>query len=151
MSSRWVVAALFALAGCSSNEPAPEAEAPFFPEDFRERLTQVRDCRESPAEHDGFFVNVYASRSAARAYTDGVYPFEEGTLLVKGEYDDPDCSELARVSAMRRLPDGSDSSLGDWEWQRTSADFEVLHDTPQKSCAGCHRACEASDFACTDP
>jgi hypothetical protein len=94
---------------------------------------------------------VYASPEAAEAYTEGDYPFEPGTLLVKGEYDDEQCEELRRVSAMERLDDGEAPDLGDWRWQRTDADGKVASDTPARSCAGCHNGCEATDRACTEP
>jgi hypothetical protein len=111
----------------------------------------VRDCRLSPAEHDGYFIEVYTRPATARAYTDGEYPFEPGTLLVKGEYEDENCSELARVTAMLRLEDGAAPELGNWKWQRTDAASEVESEASPERCAGCHRSCEASDFACTEP
>jgi hypothetical protein len=148
-----LLAALALTQACSdpdgtASEPPPE---PIYPPNFRSRLTLVRDCRLSPAEHDGFYIDVYASAGAARAYNDGEYPFEPGTLLVKGEYDDEDCAQLMRVSAMERLDTGADPKLHDWRWQRTDAQGTVLDQTPARSCAGCHAACEASDFACTEP
>jgi hypothetical protein len=153
--SRCTILRLLLLAvspGACSNggddSPAPEA---IFPADFAERFPEVRDCRLSPAEHDGFYIRVYASPDAAEAYTSGDYPFEPGVLLVKGEYDDDACTDLRRVSAMERLPDGEAPDLGDWRWQRTDADGQVLGDTPARSCAGCHSACDATDRACTEP
>lgn len=137
--------------GCSDpRDPAPPSEA-IFPLDFRDTLTRVRDCRLSPAEHDGFYIDVYASPSAADAYVAGEVPFEEGTLLVKGEYEDENCTDLSRVSAMKRLAEGADPELDDWQWQRTDADGNVTTETAPRSCAGCHAACADNDFACTEP
>lgn len=124
---------------------------PFWAEDFERAMPEVRDCRLSPAEHDGFYIRVFANPEARTAYVDGVYPFAEGTLLVKGEYEDDACTTLARVSSMRKLAAGADPDLGDWAWQRTDTRGRVLDDTAVRSCAGCHAACDARDRACTDP
>ena len=140
--------ALVAMAGCSAEEAEPPAA--IWPADFESAWPEVRDCRLSPAEHDGFYIRVFANPDATQAYEDGVYPFAEGTLLVKGEYDDAACKTLVRVSAMRKLAPGAASELADWEWQRTDAAGNVTTQMPAKSCAGCHAACKARDYACTD-
>jgi hypothetical protein len=145
-----LVGLVLCLACAGPEETAPKPER-IFALDFRSSMELVRDCRLSPAEHDGFYIEVYASRRGAADYTEGRYPFEPGTLLVKGEYDDENCEELRRVSAMERLPTGDDPELHDWHWQRTDREGVVQEDTPARSCAGCHAACEATDFACTEP
>jgi hypothetical protein len=144
-----LLAGLAAGAACDSDGPAPAA--PIWPADFEVTFSEVRDCRLSPAAHDGLRVRVLANPEAASAYRDGVYPFAEGTLLVKGEYDDDACQTLVRVSAMRKLAAGAAPDLGDWEWQRTDAAGRLITQTPARSCAGCHAACDARDRACTDP
>lgn len=142
-----VCATLLLVVGCG-DEPAPPA--PIYPGDFEDTFEEVRDCRLSPAEHDGFYVRVFADPDAAQDYLDEVAPLAEGTLLVKGEYDDDQCATLARVSAMLKLDAGEAPDLGDWRWQRTDAEGNVV-DTPERSCAGCHEACESRDYACTEP
>lgn len=146
-----LVATVSPLACAGDGEPPSPKDEAIFPADFATRFELVRDCRLSPAEHDGFYIRVFASPDAAEAYTSGSYPFEPGTLLVKGEYDDAQCRRLRRVSAMLRLEDGEAPSLGNWRWQRTDPDRRVLDDTDARSCAGCHAACEAMDRACTEP
>ncbi len=148
-----VLAALVCLGGlaaCATDDPPVKVE-PIWPSDFETAWPEVRDCRLSPAEHDGFYIRVFANPEAADAYVKGFYPFAEGTLLVKGEYDEEACATLKRVSAMRKLAKGAAPALGDWQWQRTDAAGQVLDKMPAKSCAGCHKPCAAHDYACTDP
>jgi hypothetical protein len=132
-------------------EPEPSAAEAIYPANFESDFVEVRDCRLSPAEHDGYYIRVLAPEDIAPAYVAGEYPFPEGALLVKAEYDDEECSTLARVSAMLKLAEGDALDLFDWQWQRTDQDGEVLTETPARSCAGCHATCEASDYACTEP
>jgi hypothetical protein len=122
-----------------------------WPEDFESAWPEVRDCRLSPAAHDGHSIRVFASPESGQAYLEGDYPFATGTVLVKGEYDDPDCTELIRVSAMERLGDGEDPERGDWRWLRTDPQGRALEGVEVRSCAGCHAACAGSDRACTEP
>ena len=140
--------------GCAAEAPeAPPAdvEPALWAADFETAMVPVRDCRLSPAEHDGFYIRVFANSSSAKAYVVGTYPFVEGTLLVKGEYEDADCTDLRRVSAMVKLTKGAAPGLGDWRWQRRAVPGQTTAEMPAKSCAGCHKACVATDYACTEP
>ena len=104
----------------------------------------VRDCRFS-IEHDGNSIAVYASPAAAGAYRSGVYPFADGTILVKPEYSDAACSDLVRTSAMRKTG-------GVWEWQRLDLERQVIAGDGPETCVRCHSGCtEGRDLACTDP
>ena len=136
--------------GCGDDSEGT-SESAFWPLDFETSWPEVRDCRLSPAEHDGYNIRVFASPDAERAYLDGDYPFVEGVQLVKGEYSDEACTELERVSGMLKLEAGSEPELGDWKWQRADASGRLLTRTPARSCAGCHDACRNSDYACTEP
>jgi hypothetical protein len=150
-------ALLVLIAGCGGDDGGEAdgggggAAVAVWPEDFESAWPQVRDCRLSPAAHDGFSIRVFTNPEAEQAYADGDYPFAAGTVLVKGEYDDPDCTELVRVSAMERLDDGEDPERGDWRWLRTGPDGRELDGVEPRSCAGCHAACDSSDRACTEP
>ena len=136
---------------CSDPEPKPSSDVAFWPLDFETSYSMVRDCRLSPAEHDGYYIQVFADPASAAAYTDGTYPFEPGAKFVKGEYSDETCSQLERASGMRKLTGGSDAELGDWQWQRADPDGHLLTLTPARSCAGCHKDCQTRDYTCTDP
>lgn len=111
---------------------------------------EVRDCRFS-IEHDAVNIIVYAAPEAEAAYTEGSYPFAEGTVIVKAEHDDSACTELIEYTAMRKLAPGASPEAGDWEWQRVDASGEVIESGALLRCAGCHQSCTDRDFACTDP
>jgi hypothetical protein len=136
---------------CSDDDPVESSTKAFWPLDFEAEFAEVRDCRLSPAEHDGYYIRVFASPSAETAYLLGRAPLDPGTQLVKGEYDDEDCSVLKRASGMLKLEPGTDPDRGDWIWQRADANGDIDTSTPARSCAGCHAACERRDYACTDP
>lgn len=154
MIETWRVAVLCYLGGallaCSA-PGEPESTRAFWPLDFETRWPEVRDCRLSPAEHDGYSIRVFADPASAGAYVDGEYPFVPGTRLVKGEYSDEACTELERVSGMLKLESGEAPDRHDWRWQRADAQGRVSRDKPEVSCAGCHRTCSTRDYTCTDP
>ena len=148
------VALLSCLAGsvfACSDPTDPEPERASWPVDFEDRWPEVRGCRLSPAEHDGYSIRVFADPASESAYVDGNYPFLPGAQLVKGEYLDEDCTELERVSGMLKLESGEAPELHDWLWQRANPSGHLLTQTPAKSCAGCHADCSNRDFTCTDP
>lgn len=137
------------LLACSDpTDPEPKA---FWPLDFETQWREVRDCRLSPAEHDGYSIRVFADPASERAYVDGEYPFAPGAQLVKAEYTDEGCTELARVSGMLRLESGEAPELHDWLWQRADPQGKLSDATPAASCAGCHASCSHHDYTCTDP
>ena len=150
-ASKWALACAAAaslLAACGTDV---EPIAAIWQPDFETALVEVRNCRLSPAEHDGFSVRVFANPLAKQPYLDNDALLPEGALLVKGEYDDANCTVLARVSAMRKGAVGSDAALGDWRWQRGTPAGTVEAAANVQSCAGCHSGCKARDYACTDP
>lgn len=147
------VAVFVAVAGgtsCGEND-STENEPPLWPADFDTLWPEVRDCRLSPAAHDGFYIRVFADPDAEVAYVDGTYPFAEGTRIVKAGYDDEQCIKMLHVWTMEKLAAGADPELNDWRWQRTDAEGKVSSVTPARSCAGCHDACAANDFTCAEP
>lgn len=133
-------------------DPAdPEAATAFWPLDFESRWPEVRDCRLSPAEHDGYSVRVFTDPASEPAYVDGEYPFAPGAQIVKGEYADEACTELERVSGMQKLESGAAPELHDWLWQRAAPGGKLSNEKPARSCAGCHEQCSSRDYTCTDP
>ncbi len=147
------LAGAVALAGCGGDEggPQPPGPDPFFPADFLTTYTQVRDCRFS-VEHDLHSIQVYINPEAAKAYTDSIYPFAAGTICVKPEYTDPQCSQIAAYAVMRKGPPGTAPDGGDWEWQIVGADLKVVRSAQTEGCVDCHALCtNGRDFTCTDP
>ena len=138
------------LLACS-DPTEPEPAKAFWPLDFESRWPEVRDCRSSPAEHDGYYVRVFADPESEQAYVEGEYPFAPGAEFVKGEYADEACTELERVSGMQKLESGADRDLHDWLWQRADPDGRLSNETAARRCAGCHDACSSHDYTCTDP
>ncbi|NUN15056.1 MAG: cytochrome P460 family protein [Myxococcales bacterium] len=140
------------VAACDSDpgDSNGSGETSFVPKDFLSEYVEVRNCRFS-IEHDSINIRVLTSSEHAVAFTDGIYPFPEGTIIAKAEYDDMNCSELLGVTAMRRLATGTSPETGDWEWQRLDAEL-VPQSIDQKTCAGCHTGCtEGRDMTCTNP
>lgn len=138
-----------AAPACSDDAPGEE---PFFDvAEVTASWPEVRDCRFS-IEHDAVNIIVYASPGAETAYTEGTYPFPEGTVIVKAEHDDTFCDEVVELTAMRKLAAGSAPDDGDWEWQQVDPSGKVLDSGSLPRCVSCHRSCtNGRDFTCTDP
>lgn len=135
--------------GCGGDDPEPVD--PFFDvAAVRSTWPEVRDCRLS-IEHDAVNITVHTDSASETAYVEGVYPFAEGTIIVKAEHDDSACTELLGFTAMRKLAPGAAPEAGDWAWQRTDADGNVLESGSLLRCVGCHQGCADRDYACTDP
>jgi hypothetical protein len=128
---------------------------PIFPADYRDTYVEVRGCRSS-IEHGGVSIRVFASPGAATPYLQDQNPFPEGSVLVKEEFDAPDCSndvDLVRWRAARKEAPGFDPEDADWHWQFVLADRTVADDT-KTTCttSSCHREppCLARDYMCTE-
>lgn len=131
---------------------------PIFPADYRSTFVEVRDCRLS-IEHGGVNIRVLASPDAARPYLDAADPLPVGSIIVKEEFDGPECDDgdLIRWRAMRKEEAGFDPEDGDWHWQWVETNFAVRIDRkddpdPRYNCIGCHvrPACLARDYMCTE-
>ncbi len=133
-------------------EPVVEPEIAPFPADYRDTWVQVRDCRFSNP-HDGNFIIVHADPASAQDYLDGNYPFEEGATFVKTMHNSDACDEASVVGfvIMVKGPAGTDPDNGDWIWIEANRDREVQDDIVVQNCIGCHSACTATDYACTEP
>jgi len=136
------------LLGCGDDEEPPSNGA-FFPADYRTAYEQVRDCRMS-SDHDLAYVIVYADPDASQRYLDEQYPFAAGTVIVKEEFSDEQCSDLIRFTAMRKAAAGEHASTHGWEWQTTDNDLKPVA-TDEARCATCHAVCESRDFTCALP
>lgn len=117
------------LIGC----PAPPSTTPVFPADYASSFVETRDCRRSP-DHDLAFIRVLASPGAAEVYSTRVGTFDEGAVVLKEEFSDPECADLLGWTAMRR-------ESGGWRWQEVDRDRTVVEDGAVERCASCHAAC----------
>lgn len=144
------VSALALLGACDS-DPSPAPVEPFVDmATVKSAFTEVRDCRLS-IEHAAVQIQVFAAPGAAEAYTEGTYPFAPGTVIVKVEHDDLNCTELLGYTAMRRLEDGASPEGKDWEWQRLDAAGKVLESGAPSACVSCHTSCtNGRDMTCTN-
>lgn len=146
--------ALLAVA-CDDEPAGPE---PVFSADWATAYVQVRDCRLS-IEHELDHMRVLADPASAARYRRCVTPelpcnepFPAGAVIVKAQYRDADCTDLRRITAVRREPEAP-AEAGGWRWQAAGADGAVTEDGSLRSCVGCHRGCDpAYDLMCSmDP
>jgi hypothetical protein len=127
---------------------------PIFPADYRDTFVEVRDCRNS-VEHGSVSIRVLVNPESAAAYQRNENPLPVGTIVVKEEFDAPDCSndaDLVRWRPMRKEAPGFDPDDGDWAWQWVDAPARSVRFNDKASCIGCHRAeaCLLRDYMCTE-
>lgn len=154
---------IFLSLGCSM--PSPDGNSndndntsgsaePFFPANYREAFTEVRDCRNSIG-HTAT-IRVYVNAIGVEAYLADENPLPVGTIVVKEEFGDTVCRDDADLGfwrAMIKESAGFDPDDGDWRWQMVSApDRDIILDN-KATCIACHRAsdCVARDYMCTEP
>ncbi len=131
----------------------PPSPPPLFPESYRAIYEEVRGCRRS-ADHDLEYIRVLVPPEVKAAYLSREAPFPVGTLIVKEQYADSLCTDLAGFTAMRRAEAGYAPMGGDWFWQRLEADRRVLEQGRIARCTTCHRACAEApghDWTCAEP
>jgi hypothetical protein len=140
--------ALIAATACAQvDNPNPEQVLPV---DYLTSFVQVRGCR--PSIDHMLSIVVRTRADLAGVYDEGPYPFPEGALLVKEQYRDGGCMDLAEYAVMKKRESGYDPNGGDWQWYRLDERQHVVESGKIARCVGCHRACGAArDRACTDP
>lgn len=123
------------------------------PADWAASTTEVRNCRRS-GDHDLNYIRVLADDAALAPYNARNAPFPDRSVIIKAEYADDACSDLAGFTAMRKEA-GFAPGGGDWHWQRLDKDRKVVDDGTPDRCTRCHAACgvppEGYDFTCTVP
>jgi hypothetical protein len=144
-----------AIATSCSDEPAPPPppEA-LFAADWASAYQEVRDCRRS-GDHDLNYVRVLADEAARDTYLMRDEPFAVGAVILKPEYADEACTDLAGFTVMRRESPGYDPAGGDWHWQRADAARVVKDDGVIARCVSCHQGCgvppDGHDGTCALP
>lgn len=158
--SELIAAVSVALGGCPVETPTPVPTVtptggvePIFPADYRDSYIEVRDCRMS-IEHGGVSIRVLADPASAEPYLREQSPLPVGSIVVKEEFDGPDCvdRDLVRWRAMRKEAPGFDDEHGDWHWQWVDAPGRGVRFDDKTTCIGCHLepACVARDYMCTE-
>lgn len=133
-------AILLVASSCGDGEPAPSGPLPSFPADYAATFTEVRDCRSS-TEHNLSRVRVLADPAALAPYQGRDADFPVGSVVLKEEHDDADCSsEPVRWTVMTRLAAGSSPETLDWYWQDVDAGRRVQTEN-DSLCVGCHTTC----------
>ncbi len=138
----------------NNNDNTSGSAEPFFPANYREAFTEVRDCRNSNGH--SATIRVYVNAIGVEAYLANANPLPVGTIVIKEEFDGTSCSDDAELvfwRAMMKESAGFDPDDGDWRWQMVSApDRDVVLDT-KASCIACHSSpdCVARDYMCTVP
>jgi hypothetical protein len=151
--------ALLAIScGGDDDTTSPPPEDPLFPADYLTTYTEVRNLRLSN-NHDGSnpdveSIRVHASPEGASAYTNGIYPLPEGTVLVKTQYADAFGSVITGYTVMKKGPAGTAPASRDWIWQEIDRDRVVIQNAGQiQTCIECHDTntdC-TEEFTCTLP
>lgn len=152
--------AMIALAACeTSTVPLPAPIAPLIAPGVEATWREARKCRSSH-EHWLHAVRVVLNDAAWQPYNTWTpfakdnLAFPAGSLVVKAEYDEPDCSHLIGYTLMRKEKAGYWTEGGDWQWQKLDAAGKVLIGGKLgKQCAHCHVAhCKPPngfDLTCT--
>lgn len=145
---------MLAASACGNGEEEPASPAQIFPPDYAASYQEVRNCRRS-SDHDLLYVRVRVNDVALGPYQNRDAPFPEGSIIVKEEHIDEECSDLERWTAMKREPAGYAPEAGDWHWQRVKKDGTVDLDGKVQTCAGCHSSCQtppdSHDWTCAVP
>ena len=155
---------LLAIAGvmCSVGCTTWDSEV-VFPEGFTSSFITVHECQPSGAHVAADYVVTWLSPEGEEAWasmmegvTAGAEPTDlpVGTVLVKAQYDDSDCSQLSGYTAMEKLEPNSNPELGDYRWQFVDADGSCKDCNAKTECSGCHAApnCGAAfPYVCTSP
>ncbi len=154
---------MFLCVGCSmpspdgnnnDNDNTSGSAEPFFPANYREAFTEVRDCRNSNGH--SATIRVYVNAIGVEAYLADANPLPVGTIVIKEEFEGTACSddsELVFWRAMMKESAGFDPDDGDWRWQMVSApDSDFVLDT-KSTCIACQKSpdCVARYYMFTLP
>ena len=96
MPRRLVAVALF-FAACGSSLDVP----PYVPEDYASRFVQLNPCLQGAHPRKDHVI-AWINPEAAAAWRERKVPFPVGTTIIKAQYSDAKCTDLARFTAMRK-------------------------------------------------
>jgi hypothetical protein len=123
----------FGIAGCEV-EVDPNA---FFTTDYETSLTQLGECHVSNT-HSNPYYKLHITSTSAEAFNAGM-PLPEGTVFLKTQYNDKECSDFSRWTAMKKREAGFDADNFDWEWQNVDGEGEIAETGKIGYCATCHK------------
>ncbi len=126
---------LFGIAGCEV-EVDPNA---FFPQDYETSFAQLGECRVSSTHSDPYY-KFHISPEGKDAFNAGM-PVPEGTVLVKTQYDDKDCTTFSRWTVMKKREAGFEPMFFDWEWQSVDGEGQIAEQGKISYCKSCHMPC----------
>jgi len=125
---------LFAIAGCEV-QVDPNA---FFPQDYKTSMTQLGACRVSSTHSDPYY-QLHITTTSKDAFNGGM-DLPEGTVLVKTQYNDKDCTDFSRWTVMKKQATGFDSTSFDWEWQNVDGQGQIAEEGKLGYCKNCHNS-----------
>ena len=167
ITTPWLVTgvAMTCLLGAGCGEGAGATEAAFAA-DYQTTWLQTLACTPNSA-HSGATIQIYLNDVAQEVWEDwaerlragGVaagnpVEFTEGSVLVKAQYNDPNCTDLEQWTMMTKLASGADSTQGDWRWELVAP---TANGGPGRAlagnstCFGCHTPYQNQDFVGSSP
>lgn len=143
-----VLGLLSGLASCAQVD-APNAVSAL-PEDYQTAFVEARSCRVS-IDHDLKYVTVKVRPELLATYNQGPYPFPQGAVVVKEQYLDATCSQLASYTVMRKESAGYDAANGDWQWFSLDDRKQIAQSGKLARCIACHSECgKDRDHVCSE-
>ena len=168
ISSTVIIVLLILIQACGWDDEVA------FPENFRQSYVQITPCEVSqhPKANSAITWVSPAGESVwnqlveahQRMMEDGMedvdagagdLQFDPGTVVVKAQYSDGNCSTLSGYTAMEKQEEGTTPTLGDWRWQFLDENGSCSDCNAGVNCSGCHStqpSCTQSpEFFCTSP
>ena len=136
------------VVGCGGEEDSfAYNQNSLYPENWEETYSLKKDCAQSPT-HGSDYVKVWASPEASAAFDDRTVEMPASAVLLKSQYKDSSCTELAGFTAARADEVGTDGAVT-WYWQRTEVDGTIGAEGASNFCNDCHVAC--ANGICSEP
>jgi len=98
--------------------------------------------------HDNSWVDIFVNELAADNYRNTRIPYPVCAKIVKVSYKDEEGKIFKGLTAMVKMPNGYDSSWGDW-WYANYEDMGLIAKKQGRlfyECISCHRAALETDF-----
>lgn len=124
-----------AAAGCEV-QVDPNA---FFPQEYKTSFSQLGGCRVSSTHSDPYYL-LHITATSKDAFNAGM-DLPEGTVLVKTQFNDKDCTDFSRWTVMKKREAGFDTVNHDWEWQNVDGEGQIAETGKIGYCANCHKPC----------
>ena len=134
------------IPGCASWDSGT-----YFPEDYEATYTKAHACKKG-AHPAGDYVITWVNPVGKQAFEKGTTPSPEGTIFVKSQFTDKNCTDQSRFTVMKKGPAGTATDKGDWLWQLIDNSGGVAECCDgSNNCVSCHTPCKTNDWVCTQP